>query len=241
MSAMSALSIAGCIRAMALMAGCCAGAAQAHLMVAQRGTLNIVAAPASSAHSAGSAATSGTDTAGSAGAFLVLSIPVSALQGVDDDHDGLLSATELQRHAARIERQLRAQVQLLGNAGALPLRGLMLQLSPPDETPGAPAAQLVMLGRFALGTLGAPGAALHLNIGLQGQHAGEQRFDVFVTRQDHGASHAFRPTPAQHLVIEPKRQTQAVLPTAWQRWVQRLQSWLRGQWGQKGQRGTMQA
>ncbi len=184
--------------------------AQAHLMPAQRGTLNIVAADG-----------------GTTGAYLVLSIPVSAFHDVDDDGDGLLSHVELQRHAANIEQQLRAQVQVLGKHGALPLQGLMLQLSPPDETPAAPAAQLVVMGRFALGTLGAPGNALHLSIGLQGQHAGEQRFDVFVTRQDRSTSPSPRATPAQHVVIEPKRQTQAILPTDWQRWVQRLRSWLR--------------
>ena len=209
---MNAFSFARCAQALALTAACCTGAAQAHLMVAQRGTLNIVVASASAAPSAG--------------AYLVLSIPVSALQGVDDDHDGLLSASELQRHAASIEDQLRAQVQLVGKAGALPLQGLMLQLSSPDETPGAPATQLVVMGRFALGTLGAPGDALSLTIGLQGQHAGEQRFDVFVTRQDRGAAPTPQATPAQHMVIEPGRQTQAVLPSAWQRWAQRMQSWL---------------
>ena len=215
MSAMSAFSFARCAQALALTltAACCTGAAHAHLMVAQRGTLNIVVAPVSAAPSAG--------------AYLVLSIPVSALQGADDDHDGLLSASELQRHAASIEDQLRAQVQLVGKAGALPLQGLMLQLSPPDETPGAPAKQLVVMGRFALGTLGAPGDALNLKIGLQGQHAGEQRFDVFVTRQDRGAAPAPQATPAQHVVIEPGRPTQAVLPSAWQRWARRMQNWLR--------------
>ena len=89
-------------------------------MVAQRGTLNIVAAPASAAQFAG--------------AHLVLSTPVSALQGVDDNHDGLLSASELQRHAASIEDQLRAQVQQVGKTGTLPLQGLMWQDRPTELT-----------------------------------------------------------------------------------------------------------
>lgn len=47
--------------------------AQAHVILAQKGTLNIV----------------------DGGAFMVLSLPVSAFSGIDDDGDALLSPTEL--------------------------------------------------------------------------------------------------------------------------------------------------
>ena len=62
--------------------------AQAHLMAAQKGTLNIV----------GDAA------------FLVLSVPVSALQGVDDDGDGALSVAELRAHTDTVRSQVQAGV-----------------------------------------------------------------------------------------------------------------------------------
>ena len=58
-----------------------ASLAHAHLVVSQRGTLNIVGD----------------------GAYMVLSLPVSALSGIDDDHDGLLSVNELRAHGASIE------------------------------------------------------------------------------------------------------------------------------------------
>ena len=63
--------------------------AQAHLMAAQKGSLNLV----------GDAA------------FLALSVPVSALQGVDDDGDGALSQAELATHADAVRTQVTAGVQ----------------------------------------------------------------------------------------------------------------------------------
>jgi hypothetical protein len=52
--------------------------AQAHLMLAQHGTLNIV----------------------DDGAFMVLSLPISAFEGVDDDSDGKVSMVEFNNHRA---------------------------------------------------------------------------------------------------------------------------------------------
>jgi len=56
--------------------------ANAHLMVEQRGTINIV----------------------DDGAFVVVSVPVAAFSGVDDDGDGLVSAAELRSHYRHISR-----------------------------------------------------------------------------------------------------------------------------------------
>jgi hypothetical protein len=108
-------------------------AAEAHLMVAQNGTLNF----------------------SGGGAYLVLSVPVSAFERVDDDGDGLLSPRELQAHRPRIEQAVLAAVQLRRSGRALELQGLLLNLSPSDHAGGAthdaPARQLVVMGRFALG------------------------------------------------------------------------------------------
>ena len=106
--------------------------AQAHLMAAQKGTLNIV----------GNAA------------FLVLSVPVTAFKGVDDDGDGALSKAELALRVETIRAQVQAGVQLLGPGGALPLQLMMLDIAPPEKTPDAPASHLVVLGRFQLDSAG---------------------------------------------------------------------------------------
>ena len=44
--------------------------------------------------------------------YVVVSVPVSTLTGVDDDGDGQLSAAELRRHQANIDRQFQQRFQL---------------------------------------------------------------------------------------------------------------------------------
>jgi hypothetical protein len=113
------------------------GPAQAHLMAAQKGTLNLV----------GDAA------------FLVLSVPVSALKGVDDDGDGALSVAELRAHIDTIRSQIQAGVQLHDAAGALPLQLVMLDVTPLENTAQAAARHLAVMGRFQLRTPAVPTAA----------------------------------------------------------------------------------
>jgi hydrogenase/urease accessory protein HupE len=48
-------------------------------------------------------------------AYTLLSIPVAALEGVDDNHDGRLAGAELGRHYAEIDRQLSDRVRLTSN------------------------------------------------------------------------------------------------------------------------------
>lgn len=134
-----------------------ATAAQAHMMVAQQGTLNLLGE----------------------GAFIVMSLPVSAFAGVDDDGDGLLTAAELRTHQASIVATVHRGITLLDEAGARPLQSLMVTRAPPDQTPEAPASQLVVLGRFALAT---PGQSLRLGVTLFGAAPGEQTFQVKVIR-----------------------------------------------------------
>lgn len=143
--------------------------AQAHLVAAQKGTLNFVGYAA----------------------FLVLSVPVSALHRVDDDGDGLLSKAELATHADAIGKQVKAGVQLTGPTGALPLQLVMLDIESPESAPAAPASHLVVLGRYELeargngGSVSEPAASdgLSLRFTLFGSQAGEQVEDLTVTRQ----------------------------------------------------------
>ncbi len=161
--------------------------AHAHLMVAQRGTLNIVGD----------------------GAFMVLSLPVSAFNGIDDNGDGKLSDAELAAHRAEISTAIIRDVQLIDAQGARPLEGVMLSLSPPDDTPQAPASQLVVLGRFALapGTTDAEAldSSVRFRIALFGKEELERRFQVTVTRKPQ----------TQLMVLTPDRTERALLPSLW--------------------------
>lgn len=82
--------------ALSLAATLVASRADAHLMVAQHGTLNLVGD----------------------GAFMVLSIPATALPGADDDHDGRLSRAELERHYRDVAAAVAAGVTLVGGGAA---------------------------------------------------------------------------------------------------------------------------
>jgi hypothetical protein len=60
------------------------------------------------------------------------------------------SRAELAAHDTAMPRaQLLEGVRLVGPQGAWPLSLVMVDLSPPDDAPAAPASQLVVLGRFA--------------------------------------------------------------------------------------------
>ena len=155
--------------------------AQAHLMLAQHGTLNIVGD----------------------GAYLVLSLPVSAFLGMDNDGDGRLSAAELRAHRAAIEAAVQHGVVLSDDSGPRPLQGLMLNLSAADEAPAAPAPQLVLLGRYALAANAGP---LRFSLQLYGREIAEREFSILVTRGDE----------KQVLALRPWRAQADVLPAPWQ-------------------------
>ncbi len=155
-------------------------AANAHLMVAQHGTLNIVGN----------------------GAFMVLSLPVSSFTGVDDDGDGALSLAEMRAHAADIQAQVRRGAVLSDAQGARPLEGLMLNLSPPDDRPTAPASQLVVMGRFALDS---QTDGLTFEVSLFGKGSAEQAQEITVSRGPE----------KQRMLLAPGRDQREILPAAW--------------------------
>jgi len=145
--------------------------ASAHLMVAQRGTLNL----------------SGN------GAYLVVSVATSSLTGVDDNGDGLLSNAELNIHKASIIEQLKAGLQLSDSEGLRPLEGIMLSLSPADGQEGNPADQLIVMGRYALSDADDP---LTFRVGLWGTNEGEQSLSLTLTK-DLGNEQLVIVTPQQ--------------------------------------------
>jgi hypothetical protein len=100
----------------------------AHLMVAQRGTLNFKGNSA----------------------FMVLSLPVSGFSNADDDGDGKMSAAEFSKHRLDIIDTVNKNVMMSDNEGQKPLRGLMLTPVESHTDANAPSNQLIIMGRFAL-------------------------------------------------------------------------------------------
>ena len=162
--------------------------AQAHLVAARSGTLNLA----------------GT------GAFLVLSLPASALTGADDDGDGTLSRDEVRGNAAVIASQLKAGVQLLGRDGPLPLSLLMVDVVPPESAPATVVNEVTVLGRFQL-PVEVDGAGSLTDV-LPGGLA--LRFDLFGMNADGRPQYVTisRGAEAQWLRFTPELTEQVLLP-----------------------------
>jgi hypothetical protein len=133
--------------------------AHAHLMENQQGTLNLV---------------------GQRG-YLVLSLPVSALRGVDDNRDGRLDAAELQRHAAAIERDLRSRVRVSDRGKAAPLDGVLLNLSPDEHHRDGPATHVVLL---AVAMFPSMPRSPQLELRVFGRDETERAYRFAATRRD---------------------------------------------------------
>jgi hypothetical protein len=144
--------------------------ALAHLMVAQHGTLNIV----------------------DDDAFMVLSLPISAFDRVDDDGDGEVSMIEFNRHRTAIIEVVDQNVSLRDQQGNRPLQGIMLSPVVPHDAAKEPLSQLVVMGRFALGD---PSSALRFHTGLYGKQAAEQVLEITATRQTDKQKTIFKLTP----------------------------------------------
>ena len=147
----------------------------AHLMVEQRGTINIV----------------------DDGAFIVVSVPVSAFSGIDDDGDGLVSAAELRLHYKDISTDVQRRLQLRTGGGSLPLEGLLIN-SANDHTE-KPSAQLVVMGRFALDS---EQGELRLRTSLFGRTETERRIQISARR---GAD-------SKVLILTPKHPERTLFP-----------------------------
>jgi hypothetical protein len=132
--------------------------AEAHLLPAGQGTVNVVGA----------------------GLFAAVSVPASAFHGADDDGDGTLDVAELQRH----EEALRAEAdrRLLLFDGATPARTVRvdLVLSPEHDATGGRADRVVVLKHAELD---APPEDLRVRCDLFGARDSERRLTITGTRR----------------------------------------------------------
>jgi len=152
--------------------------AQAHLMVAQHGTINIV----------------------DDGAFMVLSLAVSSFQGIDDDNSGDINLLEFNRHRAEIVQAVKREITLQDAEGQCALEGIMLSpvtdhqalqdtttqvantqvASTQVASTQVAITQVTIMGRFSLAV---PTSALTLRIGLYGKHPLEKLMEVSARRK----------------------------------------------------------
>jgi hypothetical protein len=165
--------------------------AHAHLMVAQHGTLNIV----------------------DDGAFMVLPLPISAFEGVDDDNNGKISMLEFNNHRGAIVESVRQNVTLSDKQGTGSLQGILLSPVVPHDLTGEPISQLTVMGRFILNDTA---SALRFQIGLYGRQATEQVLEITATRNRDKQKTVFELTPAASAsVIFPVSAQPQQKPVVW--------------------------
>lgn len=147
--------------------------ANAHLMPAQRGTLNIM----------------------DGAVFMVLSLPVSAFRalGVDENGDGLYSPREVNAHLNAILGAIRQNVILSDSLGKAELVGLMLSSGQSHIDSSGAMTQLTVLGRFNTMDIA---SALRFEVRLYGPNPGEQSLAISAIRKSDQRKASFELTPA---------------------------------------------
>ena len=157
--------------------------ASAHMMAPQHGSLNFKGD----------------------GVFMVLSLPISAFEKVDEGGDGKMSGEEFTTHRKAIATAIKEKVKLTDKAGERPLQGLLLSPVAAHNIPGTDtqhAEQLVVLGRFALAdVMSANSDGLQFHVGLFGNKVAEQTLAITATRKSASDSkpqkYKFTLTPEQ--------------------------------------------
>ena len=142
----------------------------AHVMVAQHGSLNIV----------------------DDGVFMVISLPVSAFENIDDDNDGKLSAEEFTQHRSRIASTVHEKIILSDINGKASLQGMMLAPVTSHHSPQAPASQLIVMGRY---TIVSPNNELQYEVDLFGTMPSEKIIEVTVTNKQYNNKQVIKLSP----------------------------------------------
>ena len=79
---------------------------------------------------------------------MVLSLPTSLFDEADENNDNLLSTQEFSKHRVDLLEKVQQTIILSTKNDPLILKGVMLKLDAPHDTPDVPAANLVVLGKF---------------------------------------------------------------------------------------------
>jgi hydrogenase/urease accessory protein HupE len=146
--------------------------------------------------------------------YAVVSVPVSALSGVDDDGDGKLSATELRRHQADIDQQFIRRFQLsTSNEMGRPLNSWVLS----PQTGGGPLAPMTYVVVLEAMQFSRPVGDLALRTDLFGTGDGEAKLAIRATRdQTHGAD-------TELAVIDPLMPTHVFFRGLWSTFAQSVE------------------
>ena len=143
--------------------------ANAHLMVAQHGTLNFV----------------------DNNVFIVLSIPMSAFNGVDENKDGKVSIVEFNTHKKQISKRVKKNVYLADHQHTFTIDGLLLSPEA-SHTHKTDIDQVTITGRYSL-----PNklTKVNFNVKLFSHNEHKQRYQITATNKKQKLTHQFELSP----------------------------------------------
>jgi hypothetical protein len=144
----------------------------AHMMIAQHGTINVL----------------------ENGAYMVLSLPISAFDNVDDDKDGKLSMDEFNRHGGTINESILKNITLMDKTTPRSLLDIRLSPVTPHDSPKAGASQLVVMGKFELDDMK---NTLQFQVNLYAKDLDDQTLTITASRNSDDQKHIFILTPKQ--------------------------------------------
>lgn len=123
------------------------------------------------------------------GAFLVVSLPVSAFRSVEDDSDGFLNQAELGRHHSKLVSEALQGFEIWSNGQKLPLEGALFNL-PSSHHGHDKSDHVILMGRFTL-PIDHNDARLHVK--LFGRDSPDKILEMVVERN--GRRRKFTLTP----------------------------------------------
>lgn len=156
--------------------------ANAHLMVAQHGTLNFL----------------------DDDVFMVLSIPMSAFKGIDSNNDGKVTMIEFNNHRAAISKTVKDNVELTDSNTRLKLNGLMLSPVVHHHGSAKPITQLTLMGKFKLPASvnkTADLSQLKFHVNLFGKSKKEQTIEMTATHKAGNQKRTFELNPKSHTAL----------------------------------------
>ncbi|MDC9508080.1 hypothetical protein [Pseudoalteromonas sp. Angola-4] len=141
----------------------------AHLMVAQHGTLNVI-----DNH-----------------AFIVLSLPISAFNNLDDDLNKKVSMDEFNAHKEQISKTIMRGVYLNDHHYKFSLEGLLLNPEV-SHTDTNNIEYITITGRYTVPDIS---AQLKLNVRLFSQNSDLNKYHITATNKQQKMTHQFALTP----------------------------------------------
>ena len=147
----------------------------AHLMVAENGTLNFV----------------------DDNVYIVLSLPISAFKGVDDNKDGHVSLHEFNAHRTEISANVMHNVYLSDVNNKFNIDGLLLNPSTSHQNTSE-VEHLTIMGRYSLPTLT---TKVSFNVKLFSGIQKLQHYDITATNKKQALHNKFQLNPTTSSTI----------------------------------------